>query len=230
MTVLELLTTHRSGKLGDRVHARNPSGAYDRPFVVPNDPKTTRQLQRRARFRLISQQWAGTLTAAQRAGWDAYAAAVTVPSRSGGRRHITGRLMFIRNNMPRPNPVAFTVRDAPVAQSHGVYTLPVINKTIIPDEDRVRFTSADAWTGETGSFLVVQTSDTFPVTVNFFAKPWRFAGVVQGNDTVPPLNPQTVIDGWTPAPIAHKWARVRLARADGRLSEATILPFAPGFF
>lgn len=230
LSVLAPIIVFSSGKLGSVVHSRNAHGPYTRPFVVPANPATVLQTRVRTRFRLISQQWAGTLTKAQRASWATYAAHVPVTTAAGRRNFLTGQQMFIRNNMPLPTPVAFTVRDAPVIFNHGAFTLPIVNKTVIPEEDRVRFNSGDAWTGETGSFLLIQTSDTFPESVNFFAGPWRFAGAVLGNDTVPPFNPTFVVDAWSPLPIAHKWARVRVARADGRLSSAFIVLFAPGFF
>ena len=227
MSILAAIVTFASGTLGDTIHSRNGSGPYTRPFVVPTDPNTQRQARIRTKFSLISQQWAATLTKDQRAAWATYAANVQVPSVSGRPQFLTGQQMFIRCNMPRRRPVAFSIRDAPIIFNHGEFSTPTVETIQFVDLILVLFTGDDAWQNEDGAFMLIQVSDGQSDGTKFFAGPFRFAGAIAGSATTPPIGVDTLFDPFTPHADGPRWARVRVARSDGRLSPARIFEFLP---
>ncbi len=227
MTILSTMVTFASGTLGDTIHSRNGSGPYTRPFVVPVDPNTQRQQRIRTRMTEISQQWAGTLTKPQRAGWATYAANVPVPSVSGRKQYLTGQQMFIRCNMARRNPVAFSIRDAPVIFNHGEFSTPTVETIQFVDLILVVFTGDDPWQDEDGAFMLVQVSDGQTAGTTFFAAPFRFSGAIAGSSTAPPVGGATLFDPYVPHADGPRWARVRVSRSDGRLSPARIFEFLP---
>ena len=65
------------GTLNGTVFSRNRGGAYVRSKVSPVQPLTDFNGMSRAIFGAISQRWSNTLTDAQRAGWEAFAAVHT---------------------------------------------------------------------------------------------------------------------------------------------------------
>ena len=225
--LLTVVTTFASGTLGDTIHSRNASGPYTRPFVVPTDPNTQRQARIRAKFSLISQQWAATLAKDQRAAWATYAAHVQVPSVSGRPQFLTGQQMFIRCNMPRPQPVAFSIRDAPVIFNHGEFSTPTVETVQFVDLILVLFTGDHAWQNQDGSQMLVQVSDGQSAGTKFFAAPFRFAGAIPGSSINPPVGGQTLFDPFVPHADGPRWARVRISFSDGRLSPARIFQFLP---
>lgn len=227
MSILAAIVTFASGTLGDTIHSRNGSGPYTRPFVVPTDPNTQRQARIRTKFSLISQQWAATLTKDQRAAWATYAANVQVPSVSGRPQFLTGQQMFIRCNMPRPQPAAFSIRDAPVIFNQGQFSTPTVETVQFVDLILVLFTGDDPWQNQDGSQMLVQVSDGQSAGINFFAGPFRFAGAIPGSSTDPPVGGQTLFDPFVPHADGPRWARVRISFSDGRLSPARIFKFLP---
>lgn len=227
MPLVALIATFASGTLGDTIHSRNAHGPYTRPFVVPFDPNTQRQARIRTKFTQISGQWGGTLTEAQRAGWATYAANVAVPSVSGRAQFLTGQQMFIRCNMPRPQPVAFSIKDAPVVFNQGEFSTPTVQTIQFVDLILVLFTGDDDWQNQDGSQMLVQVSDGQSAGTNFFAGPFRFSGAIQGSSTDPPDTGQTLFDPFVPHAAGPRWARIRVSFSDGRLSPARIVRFLP---
>jgi hypothetical protein len=86
------------GKIAGIVFSKNKSGAYTRTKVTPANPRTVAQQAVRANFANLSQQWSGTLTAAQRSAWTSYA--VTFPRRDifGNSLTLNGLNMFVALN------------------------------------------------------------------------------------------------------------------------------------
>lgn len=229
-TVLDSFAVNRSGSVGPVVHSHNGSGPYTRPRTLPFDPKTIRQLRVRARFNTVRTRWTETLTSAQRATWADYATRVTTPGRNDTRNRLTGQQLFVRCNVARIRPFMGFRDTAPLISTLGSAQQVLLQKTVILSELRVIFDNSDEWVTQSGAFLIVYVSDTFPLTVNFFAGPFRFAGVIIGNTAAPPRSPTTVIDPFPALPLAHRWARTRVVFDDGRATTTALLPFKPGFF
>ena len=79
---LNSLLDDASGKFGDRVFARNPSGLYLREHVDPSQPNSERQMDVRDRFSQFTARWS-TITEEQRVGWNALATLITKTGKYG---------------------------------------------------------------------------------------------------------------------------------------------------
>lgn len=227
MTVLAPIIVFASGTVGDTIHSRNASGPYTRPHVIPVQPDTLRQTRIRNRLGLLSVRWGETLTKTQRAAWLTYATNVPVPSVSGRPQFLTGQQMYIRCNMPRGNPFQFAVDDGPVIFNQGRFSTPTVETIQFVDLILVLFTGTDEWQSEDGAFMIVQVSDGQSVGTNFFAGPFRESGRIAGDSVIPPVGGDTLFDPFVPHASGPRWARVRVSRADGRLSPARIFAFLP---
>jgi hypothetical protein len=86
------------GKINGTVYSKNKSGAYVRKKVTPANPRTVAQSLVRASFGGLSQAWSGTLTAAQRAAWIAYAATYPRLDIFGASITLSGLNMYISLN------------------------------------------------------------------------------------------------------------------------------------
>ena len=123
-----------SGKFGDRVFARNPSGLYLREHVEPDQPNSERQMSIRDRFSQFSARWA-TLTEAQRSGWNSLAALVTKTGKYGDLYNPTGHRIYIALNQTRAEFALATLDDAPLgieATAPVVGFAPTIHITAAP--------------------------------------------------------------------------------------------------
>ena len=103
-----------SGKFGDNVFARNPSGLYLRKLVEPDQPNSDRQMTIRDRFTAFSANWA-TLTENQRIGWLALAALVTKTGKYGDLYNPTGHRLYIALNQTRAEFALAEMNDSPLA-------------------------------------------------------------------------------------------------------------------
>ncbi len=111
---LNSLLDDASGKFGDNVFARNPSGLYLRKHVDPDQPNTERQMSVRDRFSLFASRWA-SLTEDQRVGWNGLAAQITKTGKYGDLYNPTGHRLYIALNQTRAEFALATLDDAPLA-------------------------------------------------------------------------------------------------------------------
>lgn len=78
--------------------SRNKGGAYVRQKVTPVNPNTSAQRGVRAAFAANSKLWSGTMTAAQRAAWVAYASTYPYTNIFGDSSVLTGLAMSMAKN------------------------------------------------------------------------------------------------------------------------------------
>lgn len=225
MTVLETLTTVRSGSVGSVVHSRNPHGPYTRPRTAPTQPDTARQVTARARLATVSTYWGGTLTPAERLTWAEYAARVSLSNRIGQDLPLTGQQMFIRCNAARPRNLMGVVRTAPTHNSLGTFDSIPMNRFAGIGLIAAPFHVARGWRRENGAYLLCYVGQGQSADTNFYAGPYRLAGWYAGHPLFPP-SPGTFNDPWgSPPGGPHTWGRQRLVRADGRATSLQDLPF-----
>ena len=103
-----------SGKFGDRVFARNPSGLYLRKNTIPEQPNSERQMSVRDRFSIFAARWA-TLTEEQRVGWNGLAGQITKTGKYGDLYNPTGHRLYIALNATRGEFALAELDDAPLA-------------------------------------------------------------------------------------------------------------------
>lgn len=93
------LLTELSGKIGGAVASKSRGGVgYFRKLVTPSNPQTTLQSAIRAAMASATQRWLSTLSAPQRAAWDAKA---TGSSTGQTLYNATTSLAFYANNTGR---------------------------------------------------------------------------------------------------------------------------------
>lgn len=217
MLVRGILTT-MSGSLGGITAARNRGGQYLRARVVPVDPGSVGQVTLRGIFSQLAVFWSSALTAAQRTGWDTYAANVTVVNRIGETVNLTGFQMYMRSNVPRVQAGAARVDPPPTVFTLGEFT--PVSMTIAGGGAvlSVAFTNTDPWAEEDDAHLIVLASREKGATINFFKGPYRLAGTIDGDALSAPTSPASITSPFTYASGNRGFAQVRISRADGRLS------------
>ena len=208
------------GSIGGNTASRNRFGAYWRARVVPVNPNSPRQQAVRNAMVALTGRWSSTVTAPQRAQWDAYAEAIAWKNKLGATVKLTGFNMYIRSNMALD--VAGIV---PVDAGPAILSLPdgdsLFSVTISEATQLISVTFDDTlgWLDEDDGALLVSAGTPVNVTRDFFDGPWRVAGAISGSSTVPPTTPETV-----PAPFAYQegqlvYVRARIIREDGRVSQ-----------
>lgn len=211
------------GKLGGTIFSRNRGGSFVRTFVTPTNPNTPAQQQVRNALSTLVVKWLTVLTQLQRDGWETYADNVPMQNGLGDTIFLTGQQMFIRSNSVLIRNEKARVDDAPTIFNLGEFTPVVFSAVTTPfPQIFVNFTFADDWVTEIGAFMFVQGSRQMNPTINFFKGPFLQIGAVIGNDAPPPFPPLVVAVPFTYTPDNRTFIRVRVIRADGRLSSAQI--------
>ena len=91
-----------SGKGGGGVQLPTKYGQIVRSMVIPANPKTARQQAVRQNFTTISQAWSGTLTEAERTGWQTLANGTELPTRfSDGSYSLSAKNLHASLNRTR---------------------------------------------------------------------------------------------------------------------------------
>ena len=229
--------TQASGSIGGMTASHNKGGMYFRSRSIPTDPKTGRQVTIRNALAQLSQAWSNDLSQIQRDAWKLYADNVPFINALGDQITLSGQNMFIRSNVPR-----LQVNDAAGA---GVTELPQVDNgptvlTLPPadgleledvvagagDDIEINVATPD-WAAEDNAAAIVYMGQPVPNSHRLFKGPWRYVGRILGNATTPVTGLATVPNttGFVPTTGQHVWIRIRVSRADGRLSG--FLTFGP---
>ncbi len=208
-----------SGSLDGTVFSHNSSGRYVRNRTIPTNPNTARQVLARILLGGISASWATPTTPAQRDSWDVYAANIPWPNRVGDTIYLTGFHHFVRSATARVKAGLAALLDGPTE-----LTLPARDPSLSAffrfdtDVMLVHFDTTLDWVSEDGAALLVHMGLPKPPSHNFFAGPYRYAGVILGDSGTPPTSPQTIAAPFPMGTGQKVWMRARITRADGRLS------------
>lgn len=221
--VPEELLTASSGAVGDLVFSHNQHGPYTRARTAPIDPATAAQLAVRAALAQCVTAWNATLTGPERRGWDAFALAVRTRTALGRSTNPGGLAAFVRANVPR---IQAAVGGSPrVDQAPALFTsapfTPVtrVVLNVVDDTFHPFFAESDPWSTESGAAMMFATSPPQPLTRNFWAGPYRFAGSLLGSN--PFLSSPGTIPLAFPAVASERvFVRGRLTLADARISSA----------
>ncbi len=219
------LATDLSGSIGGLTASRNRGGQYFRARVVPVNPATVFQMAVRGFVAQLTNAWLGILTLAQRQAWDAYALEIQIPNALGDPRNVSGIAMYVRSNVPRLQAGLARVDDGPPIDGLGLSTNPAFDNFVAAATTfDVTFGTGifdDPWANETGSAMLVLASRARNASINFFKGPYRFAGLIAGDDTIAPTSPQTFTSPFPFAVGQRVFIQTRVSRRDGRLN----LPF-----
>lgn len=210
-----------SGSIAGNTHARNRYGNYMRARTKPVNPNSPDQVAVRSALAYLTEVWLDECSAAQRAAWATYAAAIAMKNKLGETIKLSGFNHFIRSNSNRARwgfapilagPVVLTLPEHDPAFSIAISAAPP-NQVVVTYDDTLD------WCDETGGSMWLLQGTPQNGTRNFFAGPWRRILRISGDAVAPPTTPHTT-DLWTPAGEGQKvWLKARIERMDARISE-----------
>lgn len=207
-----------SGSIGGLTASHNKGGNYFRARVTPTDPATAFQTVVRAAHASLVNFWNDVLTQAERDAWAVYATNTPLTDAFGDPRTVTGLNMYVRGNVSRIQNGLPRVDSAPTVFSLGEFTLTSIAVTQPTQQIAITFEATDAWANEDDSGMLVYVSRPQNPGKSFFKGPYRLAGDIQGDATTPPTSPETLALPFAVVPGQRIFAKIRVSRADGRLS------------
>lgn len=218
-----------SGSIAGLTYSRNRFGMYTRARAVPVNPNSGNQQAVRNAFSELSTAWNETLTAAQRAAWDVYAANVPVINSLGATVYLTGQQRYVGANTVRRQAALPDVDDGPIIFNDGGSQFWDSLAANEATQAIVIATGANVdigpWADEDDAAMLIFTGLPQPRSVNFYGGPYRFAGAILGDSSTPPSSLGKVVSNgyqWTGAAPGALTVpvRARVTRADGRLSAA----------
>lgn len=209
--------TQVSGSVGGLTYAHNQGGMYTRARSIPTDPASSFQLAVRNAVAQLMARWRNTVTAAQRTGWEVFAANTPVLDPLGDSVLISGQAWYIKANAARRAVGVTVIDDAPVSFGMADLTTPTLTVSATTDQVTVTFDNTDAWATAVGGHLLVYASRPQNSTVNFFKGPYRFAGRVNGA-VVPPTSPATINLPFVVSPGNQVFFRFLATQSNGQIS------------
>lgn len=209
-----------SGSIAGDTFARNRYGNYNRARTKPINPNSSRQQAIRAAIAWLTDRWAQTLTAANRAAWNLYASNVTMKNRLGEAIFLSGFNHYIRSNAVRKITGRTVIDVGPV-----VFELPAKDPTFsvtaseATQQITIAFDNAMAWSTEANAVMFVEQGQPQNAQRNFFDGPWRHMTQIDGIDPGGAVTPDIATVQFAVAELQRQWCYARISRADGRLSE-----------
>ena len=207
-----------SGSLGHITFSHNRYGSYARARTKPVNPASSPQGIVRAIMSDAANAWA-SLSAGDKAGWGAYAAAIPWKNRLGATVHLTGPAMFrscyvarVRAEMPAVTTPPATLLLPGQDSTFGVAA------TASNQHLSISFSTALSWVTQAGSVLAYSVGIPQALTTNFYKGPWLYLGRTIGNSGTPPTSPVTVTSNRVFQAGQKLWIRGRICLADGRVS------------
>jgi len=209
-----------SGSIAGDVHARNKSGNYVRPRTKPVNPRTARQESIRADLSYLAEYWHGVLTAANRASWEVYAAAVAMENRLGESIYLTGYNHFMRSNC------ALITAGLPLDDAApNTLSLPEKDPDLVCSDEGVAaqtftFTCDNTGWGalvdEKQGILLYQGLPQL-VSRNTFHGPWRYMDYIDGVEGAAGTGTYSAV---YPFGVGQRqWFQARLVTNNGRLTK-----------
>ncbi len=207
-----------SGSVAGLTFSHNAGGNYIRARTIPTDPNTPEQQTIKAFVGNLAGLWNSTLTAAQRTGWNTYAANVPLLNALGQSRNVSGIAMYIRSNVARLQASLARIDTAPSVFTLGDFTNPSFGYDATANEIDVNFDNTDAWANEDDAAMIVWGSRPQNDTIDFFKGPYRIAGLIAGNATTAPTSPAAISAPFDAVAGQRVFERIVVVRADGRVS------------
>jgi hypothetical protein len=212
-----------SGSVAGCVFSRNRYGPYIRNRSLPVNPNSSFQQTVRSNFSLLATAWNVDLDAAERAAWDAYAAAVPRVNSLGDPIFTTGLNWYIAINTMRLNQGIARLDAAPILfNMTGLAPIDLITADVSSQNLSVGFTVTDEWNADDG-YLFVYMGPPQNESHTFFKGPFRFAALLAGDTAIPLTSPQVI----SPIPFViglgqRVFTRVVATAPDGRISTPQI--------
>ncbi len=209
-----------SGSIGGQTHARNRFGNYVRARTKPVNPNSARQQAVRSAMIANSGAWLQILTAVQRSQWDVYADSIAWQNKLGESVKLTGFNHYVRSSTALsaagiiPQPDGPAILALPPGDDLFAVTVSEAAQLI-----SVAFDDTQAWLDEDDAAMLVSMGIPVNATREFFNGPWRIAGAILGDAITAPTTPTTLPTPYAVQETQLVYARARIIRADGRVSQ-----------
>jgi len=214
--------TQMSGSIAGNTFARNRAGNYVRARTKPVNPNTIAQGLCRTAVSMLTARWHDIVSSDQRIAWGTFAAAVAAKNKLGETTYNTGFNHFIRGNASRNRLGLTIINDGPTTLAMPSKDTTLALLLSAPTQElSITYDDALDWAGETGSYMLVFMGQPQLATRNFFAGPWKYAGLIAGVTGSPPASPQLVAAPFVITPGQKVFIYATIVRADGRVSERT---------
>lgn len=207
-----------SGSVGGLTFSHNAGGQYTRTRSTPTDPSTNAQQIVRGIVASLVNLWVDTLTQVQRSAWNVYASNVPLNDVFGDPRFRSGLNHYVRSNTPRLQAGLSRVDDGPTIFDLGEFTNPTLTITAATDLFNITYTDSEDWCSEDDAGMLLWGSKPKNASINFFKGPWTSMAAIEGDSVTPPTSPEAAAAPHAYAVGQKGWCRVRVSRADGRLS------------
>lgn len=205
--------TQASGSIGGTTFSHNRFGLYFRARRSPVNPNTTFQQSQRDALAAASAGWR-SLTAGQRAGWEAYAASTPTTNALGETVFLAGAGQYVATNAYAARIGLSPILDAPTTPGRQALGSPV---TII-DVSSANAVVSNLEAAVDAADVSLYLGDPVSAGVSFFAGPYQLRGT--GNPLSGVLTIGTLTGRNGLALVAGQrlpW-RVRGLMPDGRLT------------
>jgi len=228
MLIKSQVITQMSGSLGGLTGSHNRGGTYLRARSLPTNPNTTRQQNARAAMANAVNRWTSVLTSGARNAWTNYANNTPLVGPLGDPITLSGQQMYIRSQTVLANAnlqlsAALTDLVAFAGSNNlGDFT-PVAVAYDTGQTAEVTYDPNDDWANEDGSVMLIQSGrDTLNASVNYYQGPWQLRGIIAGDSVTPPTTPYSFVASATWQEEQRLYFRIRVLRADGRLSSPQV--------
>lgn len=201
-----------SGKVGSYVASHNKGGQYLRARTTPTNPNTSQQQAIRNAVTTLSTRYVETLTAAQRTGWQTYAANVSMTNALGDQINISGISMYIRSNSSRLQAGLSTIDAAPTTFDLGSVPSGTLTTAAAGSTGTLTIGAGGGSAGEGTLLLYISRAQNGSVLS--FNGPYRLAG-----SSVSTAGFYIFTLPFAAGPTGSRlYFRFRISRVDGRLS------------
>lgn len=218
MKFLSQVYTKVSGSVGGVTYAHNRGGMYARARSTPVNTVSPERTAVKNILADLASRWRDVLDDTQRTSWNVYATITPLIDRLGEPRPISGIAMYIRCNSVRLQGGLTYVDDGPLLPGLPTFTPPTYTLDIGAQEVDVAFANTDDWATEDDGAMLVYASRPISVGRNFFAGPYRLAGVILGDTGTPPTSPATFALPFPLAASSKIGFKAEIVRVDGKLS------------
>lgn len=208
-----------AGAIGGDVFTSNASGPLVRARVRGTRRRSPFVTSAQQAFGLCRHRWA-SLSAALRALWEPYAAALTTSGRFNAGRPLTALQCYVLTNAYSPQlPTPFWLDLPPTAFGHAAPVSGLMSHHFSTFRLLNWFYdgTADGRSHARG-VITFQVSAPAAPTVDHAPDKWRFALFLNGNPAPPPPFVGTVHNPWHIDKAAHRqWYRLRQRDSHGRI-------------
>lgn len=219
------------GSVAGVVFSKNSTSHYMRARSIPVNPRQSRcmfgrngdissQTKIRAAMAALTVRWSSVLNSTQRAAWELYGKNVTVLNKVGESVKISGMNHYLRCNVIRYAHYSNAFDDGPT-----VFEIPEQDPSIVFQPEvheqkcKITFDDTMAWVDEDVAAMQIWMGRPQNSQRTFYGGPYLGLKDKAGKSVSPITSPEWMTNLFIVTAGQKVWYKVRIRRADGRISE-----------